>query len=114
VSGKRQIEDQIVVCLTTDPGSWKFCQPIQHYLAQIKQAQWSVLSARRADKLLREMLFERAYALRVRAFARNYAGADLDMHFSLVRDLQPLDEFLRILREHGMPGLASRLERGTL
>ena len=72
------------------------------------------LSARRADNLLREKLFERAYALRVPRFAQNYRGAELDMHFSLSSDLTPLTEFLEVLREYGMPGLVSRLERGTL
>jgi hypothetical protein len=76
-------------------------------------ADWYVLSARRADKLLQDMLFERAYALRVRGFARNYRGAELDMHFSLSGDLSPLTRFLEVLREDGMPGLVSRLERGT-
>ncbi len=36
------------------------------------------------------------------------------MHFSLANDLTPLAEFLGVLRESGMPGLVSRLERGTL
>jgi len=36
------------------------------------------------------------------------------MHFSLSQDLTPLAEFLDVLRQSGMPGLVSRLERGTL
>jgi hypothetical protein len=114
LSGKRQVEDQIVEKLTTDPSIFHFEDIVDHYTGRIREAQWFVLSARRANLLLRDMLFDRAYALRVRSFARNYAGAELDMHFSLSQDLRPLTEFLQILRDHGMPGLVSRLERGTL
>lgn len=114
VTGKRMIEDQIVARLTGEPAVFGFEAVTEHYLHEIRGARWFVLSARRAYNLLRELLFDRAYALRVRAFARNYPGAELDMHFSLSDDLCPLDEFLAVLRDHGMPGLVSRLERGTL
>jgi hypothetical protein len=50
----------------------------------------------------------------VRGFTRNYAGAELDMHFSVRADLHPLTELFETLSEHGMTGLVSRLERGTL
>jgi hypothetical protein len=114
VEGKRQIEDQIVRRLLTNPASFGMESIINSYLEQIWRVAWYVLSARRADRLLRELLFERAYALRVRAFARNYRGAEVDMHYSLSQDLRPLDEFLRVLRDQGLPGLVGRLERGTL
>lgn len=114
VSGKRQIEDQIVSRLTAAPVELGFAGNMGRFLTQIREAEWYVLSARRADNLLRKLLFERAYALRVRAFARNYSGAELDMHFSLKGDLKPLAEFFEVLHTHGMTGLASRLERGTL
>ena len=114
ITGKRQIEDRIVDRLTSEPDAFGVGRAIGEHISRIRGAPWYVLSARRADRLLREMLFERAYALRVRSFARNYRGAELDMHFSLTQDLRPLGEFLEVLREHGMPGLVSRLERGTL
>ena len=114
LTGKRQVEDQIVERLTTNPSTFGVGASIDGYLGQIHEAQWFVLSARRAERLLRQMLFQRAYALRVRGFARNYPGAELDMHFSLTDDLRPLAEFLQVLRDHGMPGLVTRLERGTL
>lgn len=114
ITGVRTIEDQIVSRLATDPGAFGFQLPRDTYLEQIRQAQWLVLSARKAHNLLRDMLFERAYALRVRAFARNYARAELDMHFSMTSDLRPLSEFLRVLHDQGMAGLATHLERGLL
>jgi hypothetical protein len=114
ITGKRGVEDAIVDRLAADPAAFAIESAIAAHLTEIRNATWRVLSARRADQLLREKLFDRAYALRVRAFARNYGGAELDMHFSLSEDLSPLSEFLSELRERGMPGLVTRLERGTL
>lgn len=62
-------------------------QPGPRFDSAIRAAGWYVLSARRADNLLREKLFERVCAVRVRAFARDYRSAELDMHFSLAQDL---------------------------
>jgi hypothetical protein len=113
-TGVRKIEDQIVDRLVEAPDEFGFKPTVNHYFEELRNAGWFVLSARRADNLLREKLFERAFALRVPRFAQNYRGAELDMHFSLSADLTPLTEFLEVLREYGMPGLVSRLERGTL
>ena len=68
--------------------------------------------ARRADKLLRELLFERVFALRMRGFARVFGGAELDMHFSLSKDLIPLKQFLATLREGGPQRVTTLMERG--
>ncbi len=114
VTKKRAVEDAIVECLALRPHVAGFEETVKGYYGRIRSAPWYVLSARRAFNLLREKLFERAYALRVRAFARNYRNAELDMHFSLTNDLTPLSEFLRVLREDGLHGLVSRLERGTI
>ena len=54
-----------------------------------------MLSARRADHLLRENLFDRVYAVRVPGFARLFGKAELDMHFSLKEDLRDLHGFLK-------------------
>ena len=73
VTGVRQLEDRIVDTLAATPREFDLHEVIEGYSNLIRKADWYVLSARRADKLLRDMLFERAYALRVRAFARNYS-----------------------------------------
>jgi len=113
IAGKRAIEDQIVARTAAAPASFAAERVITEYTEGIRQARWFVLSARRADNLLRHHLFHRVYALRVRGFSRNYRNAELDMHFSLAQDLLPLAEFLRVLREEGLPSLLGRLERGT-
>lgn len=73
-----------------------------------------MISARKADDLLRKKLFDRVYAVRVRAFARNYPNAELDMHFSLNEDLTRLEEFLDLLKTRGLHGLTAHLERGLV
>ena len=80
----------------------------------VRSAAWYILSARKADKLLRELLFDRVYALKVRGFAQQFRGAELDMHFSLEHDLVPLAQFLEALRDQGQTVVASMLERGTV
>jgi hypothetical protein len=104
---KRAFEDAVVAHIVAGrlPVS-------EHTYIRILEAPWYILSARKADKLLRNLLFERVYALRVRGFAQVFRGAELDMHFSLRSDLTPLNEFLRVLREEGATKVATLLERG--
>jgi hypothetical protein len=40
-------------------------------------------------------------------------GAELDMHFSLKKDLVTLKDFLHTLKEEGQTKMTSLLERGT-
>ena len=80
----------------------------------VKAAAWYVLSARKADNLLRGLLFDRVYALKIRGFAQQFRRAELDMHFSLKDDLVALRQFLETLREQGQTVVASMLERGTV
>jgi len=82
--------------------------------AQVRQSEFRAISARKADKLLRQKLFERVHALRLRGFNRLFRGAEIDMHLSLSSEMISFDDFLRILGEHGVPGLSVRLERGEL
>lgn len=104
---KRDLEDAVVASLVKR-GHAVF----QKTLEQILSAGWYVLSARRADKLLRELLFDRVFALRTRGFARAFGRAELDMHFSLSKDLIPLKQFLATLRESGPQRVTTLMERG--
>ena len=54
------------------------------------------------------------YALRVRNFAKVFGAAEVDMHFSLKKDLTSLKELFRVLREEGPVKTGGLLERGTL
>lgn len=112
-SGKRAIEDAIVSRIADFPADFGAQSVIEDHSKRIGAARWFVLSARRADALLRQHLFDRVYGLRVRGFINHYRNVELDMHFSLTHDLLPLTEFLGVLRDEGLPGVVSRLERGT-
>jgi hypothetical protein len=107
ISRKRDIEDRVVQLLEDE-----------HHPAfaatqrRIADAHWYVLGAKKADKLLRQMLFERVFALRTRNFSRQFRGAELDMHFSLSGDLTPLTTYLDMLRDAGYPRVTTLLERG--
>lgn len=112
--GKRAIEERVVASLIDSEQPEPFRTDLVHFRQKIEAANWYALSARRANLLLREKLFERVYAVRVRAFARNYRNAELDMHFSLTNDLTPLRTFLKSAKERGLHGLAVDLERGVV
>ena len=104
---KRDLEDRLVERVVEGE------EPIfQGTYEAILQADWYVLSARRADKLVRRHLYDRVFALRVPGFTRAYRSAEVDMHFSLSTDLTPLRDFLSTLREKGHPVIVSKLERG--
>lgn len=104
---KKAIEDEVIDLLERggDPG-------FLEVLTRIEHGSWHVLSARRADTLLRSLLYDRVYALRVKSFVQQFRGAEVDMHFSLSRDLTPLDTYLHTLRESGYPMVTTLLERG--
>ena len=104
---KRDIEDAVVESLVAGH------HPVfQKTLDQILAVEWYVLSARRADKLLRELLFDRVFALRMRGFTRVFGRAEIDMHFSLSKDLIPLKQFLATLRDGGPQRITTLMERG--
>jgi hypothetical protein len=114
VSGKRGIEERVIANLVDSEQSEPFRSELTRFREEIEAAQWHALSARRANSLLRDKLWDRVYAVRVRAFARNYRNAELDMHFSLTQDLTPLKTFLASAKERGLHGLAVDLERGKI
>ena len=65
--GKRDLEDRLVEQVVGDQA------PIfQRTYEAILNADWYILSARRADRLVREYLYERVFALSVPSFTRAY------------------------------------------
>lgn len=94
---KRNFEDRAVeyMAQTKDPA-------FQEIFEKIADEDWYILSARRANNLMREKMFERVYALRVRAFAQTFGRAEIDMHFSLSEDLIPLHRFVETLSRDGL------------
>lgn len=112
--GKLGFEDLVVQHVIENRQDASLASAINSIRGRIAKAPWKVISARRANKLLHELLFERVYAVRVRGFASSYRRAEVDMHFSISEDLTSLDQMLELLRDHGTQGLTARLERGDL
>lgn len=113
VAGKRKVEEKIVECLADGRVS-SFVGTLTELQGMIAQAPWRILSARRAEKLLRDHLFERVYAVRVRGFTRSYRNAEVDMHLSLTSDMTPLADLLAKIADTGLHRVAGELERGLL
>jgi len=113
ITGKRKLEERIVEHLIASPTP-EVAELVAALRERLAAAPWRVISARKADKLLRDLLFERVFAVRVRGFTRNYRNAELDMHLSLDQDMTPLTRFLTIIREKGLHGATAELERGTI
>ena len=111
---KRDFEDLVVRHMADTPQEASASAAIARIRERIDRAPWRVISARRANQLLHDLLFQRVYAVRVRGFASNYGRAEVDMHFSISNDLTSLDEMLELLRDHGLQGLTTRFERGEL
>lgn len=108
LSGKRDLEDRAVDRIVDDNSA-----AYQQAYGAIRGADWFVLSARRADKLVHELLYDRVFALRVRNFTKAYSRAEVDMHLSLSQDMTPLDDFLRLLSESPHQAIGM-LERGSI
>ena len=109
LTAKRKFEDAII--------DYAVRIPLALYettYQQVRQAQWYILSARRAEDLLKAKLWDRVFALRVRNFTRTFPSAEVDMHFSLREDLTPLEQFLDALQRGGPPMASTLLERGRL
>ena len=69
---------------------------------------------RSAYNLMRDHLFERVHALRLRAFNRTFRGAEINMHLSLSAEMVSFADFINLLIGTGVQGLAVRLERGEV
>jgi len=109
VPGKRKIEDVVIDRMVEDSSD-----AYQQAYSRIRSANWYVLSARKAQRLVEDYLYERIFALRVPSFTRAFSNAEVDMHFSLSQDLTPLSQFLDTLSSEGPAKTVGLLERGTI
>jgi hypothetical protein len=91
---RRNVEDRAVDRMVADQ-----TEAFDMTYKPIRQAAWHILSAKKADVLLRRLLFDRVYAMKIRGFAQQFRGAELDMHFSLSGDLVPVQKFFDTLRD---------------
>jgi hypothetical protein len=108
-TGKRALEEKIVGQFIA-----KRHAKFEGIIGKIQAARWHIFSARRAESIMKEKLFERVFALRTRSFNRAYRNAEIDMHLSFKGDMIPLEDFLSMIAKEGHFKLAGMLERGTI
>lgn len=109
--GKRDLEERIVGLLLKDPA---FAVHAAKWRTDLAKATWRVFSARRAERLLREKLWDRVFAVRTRNFNQAFRNAELDMHFSMSVDMTLLDDLLTILAKEGSQGIVGRCMVGVM
>ncbi len=103
----RATEEAIVAAIAAE----QWIAPIR---ARIQASEFRVLSARRAARLLRDQLFERVHALRLRGFNRTFRGAEINMHLSFSTEMIAFTEFLQFLAKNGVLQLTVSLDRGDI
>jgi hypothetical protein len=106
ISG-RAVEEAIVEKLSAEPWAEGARESVSH-------AEFRAISARRADTLLRQLLFERVHALRMRGFNQLFRGAEINMHLSFSQEMVAYPDFLSLLSERGPLELAVRMDRGEI
>ncbi len=112
MTGKRSLEERVVAHLLWDASG--FAPTVAGWREQLARTRWRVLSAQRAVRLLRDKLFERVFAVRIRNFAQAWRNAELDMHFSLSEDMTPLEDVLDVLAREGSQGVVGRCMTGII
>lgn len=79
LEGKMAIEEAIVSRLLSPDYLPRF----RWIFDRMPEGQFRVISAKKADRILREKLFERVHALSLKGFTRKFRNAEVDMHLSL-------------------------------
>ncbi len=113
VSGKfpkRDIEEAIVARMLTE----SYRDRVAPVRAKIAASEFRVISASRAEQLLKEKLFERVFALRQRAFNVAFRNAEIDMHLSLAQEMVPVRQFLSTVASESPQRLTVLLDRGEI
>jgi hypothetical protein len=110
---KHEMEDRLVATLVSENPPEGFSALREKLIERMASADWNVLSAKKAEDLLKSLFWERVYALTERGFAQNYPNAEVDMHFSISKEMTPLKTFLQTYKEGGQGLLMSRLAKGV-
>ena len=103
----RRTEEAVALRLAGEPWAGAVRQ-------DVSDGEFRVISARRASNLMREHLFDRVHALRLRGFNRVFRGAEINMHLSLSTEMIAFKSFLDVLATRGERELTVRLDRGEI
>lgn len=106
--GRMAVEEAIVRRLLAAEHRDQFRSIVE----RMPEGQFRVISAAKADGLLRANLFERVHALSLKGFTRRFRNAEVDMHLSLSRELTPVRTFLELLVADSPQRFAIRLYTG--
>jgi hypothetical protein len=109
LKGKRIVEETIADRLRAPDYISRF----ESIFARMPEGELRVISVEKANRLLREKLFERVHALTVKGFTRTFRNAEVDMHFSLSTELTPVRQFLEAMLQDSPQKFAVRLYRET-
>ncbi|HEV2363275.1 MAG TPA: hypothetical protein VGS12_03650 [Caulobacteraceae bacterium] len=108
-SGKRDLEERFIAAHErTDPAFYA------GVAERLRSGRWFIFSARRAEILMKDKLFERVFALRQPGFNRAFKNAEIDMHLSFSKDTTTLRDFLERSASLSSSQLYSMIERGTI
>ncbi|MFQ5827613.1 MAG: hypothetical protein ACE5JD_00460 [Candidatus Methylomirabilia bacterium] len=108
LEGRRVMEEAIVERLRSPEPLDRF-NPI---VEKMPEGKFRVISAKKADSLLRAKLFERVQALSLKGFTRRFRNAEVDMHLSLSTELTPVRTFFELLVQESPQKFAVRLYIG--
>ncbi len=108
LKGRRLVEEAIVERLRAADYRERF----QSIFQKMPEGKFRIISARKAYNLLHEKLFERVHALSLKGFTRRFSNAEVDMHFSLSRELTPVRTFFELLIRESPQRVAVGLDRG--
>lgn len=108
LSGRMAIDEAIVARLLAADQRKRF----RSILERMPEGRFRIISAQKADKLLRAHLFERVRALSLKGFTRRFRNAEVDMRFSLSQELTPVRTFLELLVRESPQRFAVKLYIG--
>lgn len=108
LKGRRLVEEAIVERLRAADYRERF----QSIFQKMPEGKFRIISARKAHNLLHEKLFERVHALSLKGFTRRFRNAEVDMHFSLSKELTPVRTFFELLIKESPQRVAVGLDRG--
>ena len=96
------------------PPAGAFTEVLAEIRGKIAASEFRVISASRAERLMKDKLFERVFALRQRAFTSAFRNAEIDMHFSLTREMVPVRDFLATVASESPQRVAVLLYQGEV
>lgn len=107
VKGLRALENALVEVMV-DPREYGADPLVADLWAAVREANWRVISAVKAEHLMTELMWQRVPAMAQRNFSGSRESQP-NMHFPLGQDMIDLDDLLAVLRAHGIQHVATKI-----